>query len=296
MLISGENPDNVKLGSSLSEDHFEGKKFDYMISNPPFGVSWKSEKEFIEEESKNPYGRFSVGIPRTSDGSLLFLQHLVSKMKEEGSKIGIVFNYSPLYSGNIGGGEHEIRKWLLEKDLIEMIIELPDQLFFNTPITTFIWILNNKKENRRKGKIQLINGVNQYNLLRKKLNEKRKEITNDNMKNLIETYQNFQENKISKIYPNKEFFCRKLKVVRNDNFGRKQNKDESYEYIKDGINIEEFLNKNNLTIDKKYDITKKENIGVEINFSKYFFNYEKPTSTKTLIKNLLDLDNKLQKV
>jgi len=296
MLISGENPDNVKLGSSLSEDHFEGKKFDYMISNPPFGVSWKSEKEFIEEESKNPYGRFSVGIPRTSDGSLLFLQHLVSKMKEEGSKIGIVFNYSPLYSGNIGGGEHEIRKWLLEKDLIEMIIELPDQLFFNTPITTFIWILNNKKENRRKGKIQLINGVNQYNLLRKKLNEKRKEITNDNMKNIIETYQNFQENKISKIYPNKEFFCRKLKVVRNDNFGRKQNKDESYEYIKDGINIEEFLSKNDLTIDKKYDITKKENIGVEINFSKYFFNYEKPTSTKTLIKNLLDLDNKLQKV
>ena len=296
MLISGENPDNVKLGSSLSEDHFEGKKFDYMISNPPFGVSWKSEKEFIEEESKNPYGRFSVGIPRTSDGSLLFLQHLVSKMKEEGSKIGIVFNYSPLYSGNIGGGEHEIRKWLLEKDLIEMIIELPDQLFFNTPITTFIWILNNKKENRRKGKIQLINGVNQYNLLRKKLNEKRKEITNDNMKNLIETYQNFQENKISKIYPNKEFFCRKLKVVRNDNFGRKQNKDESYEYIKDVINIEEFLSKNDLTIDKKYDITKKENIGVEINFSKYFFNYEKPTSTKTLIKNLLDLDNKLQKV
>ena len=296
MLISGENPDNVKLGSSLSEDHFEGKKFDYMITNPPFGVSWKSEKEFIEEESKNPYGRFSVGIPRTSDGSLLFLQHLVSKMKEEGSKIGIVFNYSPLYSGNIGGGEHEIRKWLLEKDLIEMIVELPDQLFFNTPITTFIWILNNKKDNRRKGKIQLINGVNQYNLLRKKLNEKRKEITNDNMKNLIETYQNFQENKISKIYPNKEFFCRKLKVVRNDNFGRKQNKDESYEYIKDGINIEEFLSKNDLTIDKKYDITKKENIGVEINFSKYFFNYEKPTSTKTLIKNLLDLDNKLQKV
>jgi len=296
MLISGENPDNVKLGSSLSEDHFEGKKFDYMITNPPFGVSWKSEKEFIEEESKNPYGRFSVGIPRTSDGSLLFLQHLVSKMKEEGSKIGIVFNYSPLYSGNIGGGEHEIRKWLLEKDLIEMIVELPDQLFFNTPITTFIWILNNKKDDKRKGKIQLINGVNQYNLLRKKLNEKRKEITNDNMKNLIETYHNFQENKISKIYPNKEFFCRKLKVVRNDNFGRKQNKDESYEYIKDGINIKKFLSKNDLTIDKKYDITKKENIGVEINFSKYFFNYEKPTSTKTLIKNLLDLDNKLQKV
>ena len=296
MLISGENPDNVKLGSSLSEDHFEGKKFDYMITNPPFGVSWKSEKEFIEEESKNPYGRFSVGIPRTSDGSLLFLQHLVSKMKEEGSKIGIVFNYSPLYSGNIGGGEHEIRKWLLEKDLIEMIVELPDQLFFNTPITTFIWILNNKKDDKRKGKIQLINGVNQYNLLRKKLNEKKKEITNDNMKNLIETYHNFQENKISKIYPNKEFFCRKLKVVRNDNFGRKQNKDESYEYIKDGINIKKFLSKNDLTIDKKYDITKKENIGVEINFSKYFFNYEKPTSTKTLIKNLLDLDNKLQKV
>ena len=141
MLITDEDPDNIKLGSSLSNDHFQGKKFDYMITNPPFGVSWKSEKEFIDEETKNPFGRFSVGTPRSSDGSLLFLQHMISKMKDEGSRIGIVFNGSPLFTGDGGSGESEIRKWIIENDWLECIVSLPTKLFFNTGIQTYLWIV-----------------------------------------------------------------------------------------------------------------------------------------------------------
>ena len=152
MLITDEDPDNIKLGSSLSNDHFQGKKFDYMITNPPFGVSWKSEKEFIDEETKNPFGRFSVGTPRSSDGSLLFLQHMISKMKDEGSRIGIVFNGSPLFTGDGGSGESEIRKWIIENDWLECIVSLPTKLFFNTGIQTYLWIVSNKKKNNRKGK------------------------------------------------------------------------------------------------------------------------------------------------
>ena len=202
MLISGEDPDNVKLGSSLSEDHFEGKKFDYMITNPPFGVSWKSEKEFVEEESKNPYGRFSVGTPRVSDGSLLFLQHLISKMKDEGSRIGIVFNGSPLFTGDGGSGESNIRKWIIENDLLECVVSLPDQIFFNTGISTYIWIVTNKKKSQRKGKVQLIDGSTFYKPMKKSLGSKRKEISSEQTESLIQTYKNFEENEFSKIFDN----------------------------------------------------------------------------------------------
>jgi type I restriction enzyme M protein len=119
-------------------------KFDYMATNPPFGVSWKSEKDFVTSESANPNGRFYVGTPRTSDGSLLFLQHLISKMEDKGSRIGIVFNGAPLFTGDAGSGESEIRKWIIENDWLEGVIALPDQLFFNTGITTYIWIVTNK--------------------------------------------------------------------------------------------------------------------------------------------------------
>ena len=178
-LITGEDPDKIKLGSSLSDDNFEGKKFDYMITNPPFGVSWKSEKGFIEEESKNPLGRFTVGTPRTSDGSLLFLQHLISKMKPEGSRIGIVFNGSPLFTGDSGSGESEIRKWIIENDWLECVVSLPDQLFFNTGISTYIWIVSNTKKPNRKGKVQLIDGSSYFKMMKKSLGSKRKFIDDE---------------------------------------------------------------------------------------------------------------------
>ena len=150
LLMMNETPENIHGPcSSLSDDRLQGRKFDYMITNPPFGVSWKSEKEFVDEDSKDPNGRFFVGTSRSSDGSLLFLQNLIHKMNPEGSRIGIVFNGSPLFTGDAGSGESEIRKWIIENDWLECIVQLPDRMFFNTGITTYFWIVTNKKSSVR---------------------------------------------------------------------------------------------------------------------------------------------------
>lgn len=211
-LITGENPDNIKLGSSLSDDHYTGKKFDYQITNPPFGVSWKSEEKYVKTESENPNGRFSVGTPRSSDGSLLFLQHLISKFKDDNSRIGIVFNGSPLFSGDSGSGESEIRKWIIENDWLECVVQLPDQLFFNTGITTYLWILSKKKSKERRGKIQLIDGSTHYRPLKKSLGSKRKEISEKGKEYILKVYNDFKENDISKIYPNEFFGYKKITI------------------------------------------------------------------------------------
>lgn len=199
-LMSDENPDNIKGPcSSLSDDKYQNRKFDYMITNPPFGVSWKSEEEFLTNEAKDPNGRFSSGLPRTSDGSLLFLQHLISKMEKSRSRIGIVFNGSPLFTGEVGSGESEIRKWIIESDLIETIIELPNQMFFNTGITTYFWILSNNKNVKKKNRIQLIDGSSFYKFLSRSLGKKRKYISEEQLKKLFQIYEKYEDNKFSKI-------------------------------------------------------------------------------------------------
>ncbi len=169
MLIKGQNPANIKFGNTFTIDGLRDEKFDYMLSNPPFGVDWKKAAKIIKDENENLgfAGRFGVGLPRINDGSLLFLQHMISKMKEPpgnskkngGSRIGIVFNGSPLFTGQAGSGESNIRQWIIENDWLEAIIALPDQLFYNTGISTYIWILNIHKSQQRKGKIQLINAT-----------------------------------------------------------------------------------------------------------------------------------------
>jgi type I restriction enzyme M protein len=212
LLISGENPDHIRLGSSLGEDGFTGEKFDYMITNPPFGVSWKSEEEFVTAEAQNPNGRFFAGTPRTSDGSLLFLQHMISKMEEKGSRIGIVFNGSPLFTGDAGSGESEIRRWIIENDWLECIVQLPDSLFFNTGITTYIWILNNSKKAQRKGKILLINACGLFKPMKKSLGSKRKEICSEQQQLILDTYTGFSETEICKIYPNTFFGYTKVTI------------------------------------------------------------------------------------
>ena len=302
MLISGEDPDNVKLGSSLSEDHFEGRKFDYMITNPPFGVSWKSEKEFVEEESKNPYGRFSVGTPRTSDGSLLFLQHLISKMKDEGSRIGVVFNGSPLFSGDSGSGESEIRKWIIENDLLECIVSLPDNLFFNTGITTYLWIVTNKKKNNRKGKIQLIDGQSKFVIMKKKLGEKRKKVSEINRKDILDLYRNFQENEFSKIYENEFFGYTRVTIeqpliengkgVTSKNGKLKPNtKLRDTERIPLSENIEEYYNREVKThLPDSWMDREKDKVGYEINFTKYFYQYKPLRNLKEITSDLLELE------
>ena len=162
MLIKGQKVDNIKLGNTLSNDQLRTEKFDYMLSNPPFGVDWKKIQKFINDEhnEKGFEGRFGAGLPRVSDGSLLFLMHLVSKMRpvsEGGSRIGIILNGSPLFTGGAGSGESEIRRYILENDLLEAIVALPTDMFYNTGIATYVWVLSSHKPANRKGKVQLIN-------------------------------------------------------------------------------------------------------------------------------------------
>ncbi len=227
MLIKGQNPSNIKFGNTFTIDGLDDEKFDYMLSNPPFGVNWKKAQKIITEEAdkKGFNGRFGAGLPRINDGSLLFLLHMISKMKPDGSRIGIVFNGSPLFTGAAESGESNIRKWIIENDWLEAIIALPDQLFYNTGISTYIWIITNSKSPERKGKIQLINatGVKDEELLAegkldynrfwqkmdRSLGNKRKKIAeNGNSKGIgfiTQLYGNFQENEFCKIFPN-EFF------------------------------------------------------------------------------------------
>ena len=234
MLIKGQNPANIKFGNTFTVDGLEDEKFDYMLSNPPFGVDWKKAAKVIkaEHENRGYAGRFGAGLPRINDGSLLFLQHMISKMKQAGTRIGIVFNGSPLFTGQAGSGESNIRQWIIENDWLEAIIALPDQLFYNTGISTYIWIVNNNKGSERKGKVQLINATGQkdeelvekgelgYNRFWEKqvpsLGNKRKKIAEDthlpNEQNdekgisfITKLYGDFEENEFVKIYPN-EFF------------------------------------------------------------------------------------------
>lgn len=225
MLIKGENPDLIRGGekdhtkaSTLSNDQFFGETFDYGLSNPPYGIDWKKDKDAVEKEASRGYaGRFGAGTPRISDGQLLFLQHLVSKMRPEkdgGSRIGIVHNGSPLFTGDAGSGESEIRRWLLEKDYLEAIIALPDQLFYNTGINTYLWFLSNRKSPERKGKVQLIDARGFFHKMRKSLGAKRKEVDAEGRKKILELYEKFEENEHSKVFNTTDFAYRQIVVER----------------------------------------------------------------------------------
>ncbi|MBW1996040.1 MAG: SAM-dependent DNA methyltransferase, partial [Deltaproteobacteria bacterium] len=216
MLIKGQSLENIKFGDSFTQDGFSRNKFDYMLANPPFGLEWKPEEDFIrkEHEEQGFDGRFGAGLPRINDGSFLFLQHMISKMKPEGSRIGIVFNGSPLFTGDAGSGESNIRKWIIENDWLEAIIALPDQLFYNTGIFTYIWIVTNRKAPERKGKIQLINAVDFYQKMRRSLGQKRNEISDEQIKEITRIYGEFTENEYCKIFDNEDFGYRKITVER----------------------------------------------------------------------------------
>lgn len=218
MLIKGQEVSNIKFGNIFTIDGLENEKFDYMLSNPPFGVEWKKvEKEVRKEyETKGFAGRFGAGLPRISDGSFLFLQHMISKMKPTngGSRIAIVFNGSPLFSGGAGSGESEIRKWIIENDMIEAIIALPDQLFYNTGIFTYVWIVTNRKTKQRKGKIQLINAVDFFVKMTRSLGNKRNEISEDQIAKITEIYGDFKEDEYCKIFDNGDFGYWRVTVER----------------------------------------------------------------------------------
>jgi type I restriction enzyme M protein len=306
MMITGEDSNNIRDKSSLTEDKFQGERFDYMVTNPPFGVSWKSEKEDVETESQNPNGRFSVGTPRTSDGQLLFLQHMISKMESKGSRIGIVFNGSPLFTGDSGSGESEIRKWIIENDWLECIVSLPDKLFFNTGISTYLWVVTNKKSERRKGKIQLINGSNFFKSMKKNLGEKSKEITDEGRKTIVGNYIEFTENKTCKICPN-EFFgytrvtieqptVKNGKVVKDkDGNPKPDSKKRDYERVPLQDDIEEYFEREvKPHLPDSWMDRSKDKIGYEINFTKYFYEYKPLRLVSEITKDLWVLEEETE--
>ena len=219
MLIKGNNADFIKDGNTLSDDQFEGQTFDYVLSNPPFGREWKNEKAAVEAESKRGFaGRFGPGLPAASDGQMLFLLTAISKMKEPkdgGSRIAIIHNGSPLFTGDAGSGPSEIRKYILENDLLEAIIALPNDIFYNTGIATYIWVLSNKKAGtRREGKVQLINANGLYEKRRKALGNKRNDIPESAIQEITRLYGDFVESEISKIFDTTDFGYTKITVER----------------------------------------------------------------------------------
>ena len=227
MLIKGEDATNIKFGNSFTQDGLPGEHFDYFLSNPPFGVEWKKVEQFIRDESEKlgMVGRFGAGLPRVSDGSLLFLEHMVSKFKrngKSGSRLAIVFNGSPLFTGAAGSGESEIRRWIIENDWLEAIIGMPDQLFYNTGIATYVWVVTNRKPKHRKGKVQLINanGEDFFVKMRKSLGNKRNEIGDgengkpDQIAEITRLFGDFEESEHSKVLDNEDFGFWRITVER----------------------------------------------------------------------------------
>jgi len=219
MLIKGQEPDNIVYGNSFTQDGFKSRQFDYMLSNPPFGVSWKKVKEEIEREHDEDgfAGRFGAGTPRTNDGAFLFLQHMISKMKpqeEGGSRIAIVFNGSPLFNGGPNSGESAIRRWILENDWLEAIVGLPENLFYNTGIRTYIWVLSNDKPEEREDVVQLIDAQDLYAEMGESLGEKRHELAQEHIDEISRIFGDLEANGRSKVVPTEEFGYRRIVIDR----------------------------------------------------------------------------------
>ena len=219
MMLKGQDASHIAPGNSFSEDHHQGAHFDYLLANPPFGVEWKKVEDAVKNEAntKGFSGRFGAGLPRINDGSFLFLQHMISKMKppaEGGSRVAIVFNGSPLFTGAAGSGESEIRRWIIENDWLEAIIALPDQLFYNTGISTYFWIVTNRKHPERQGKVQLVDARESWVKMRKSLGDKRKEISGEQIEEITRLYGEFTESERVKIFPNEAFGFLRITVER----------------------------------------------------------------------------------
>ena len=219
MMLKGQDASHIAPGNSFSEDGHTGQHFDYCISNPPFGVEWKKVEDTIrtEHDKLGFNGRFGAGPPRINDGSFLFLQHMISKMKpvtEGGSRIAIVFNGSPLFTGAAGSGESEIRRWIIENDWLEAVVALPDQLFYNTGISTYFWVVTNRKSPERRGKVQLVDARDSWVKMRKSLGDKRKEISPDQIAEITRLYGEFTENERVKVFPNESFGYQRITVER----------------------------------------------------------------------------------
>jgi type I restriction enzyme M protein len=307
LMIKGQNASNIKKGNSISEDQLSNQKFDYLITNPPFGVKWEKFAKKVKEEHEQlgHGGRFGAGLPSVSDGSFLFLMHLMSKMKPEGSRLAIVFNGSPLFSGSPSKTKNEstIRQWIIENDLLEAVIALPNQLFYNTGISTYIWVVSNKKSAKRKGKVQLINGVDFFKKMSKSLGDKRNELSSEHISEITKIYGDFKETESSKIFENKAFGYAKVTVERPERNAKGQVLTDKHgnpkpdSSLRDTENIpllmdmEEYMAKEVLPhVPDAWIDHSKTNTGYEINFTKYFYQYKPLRSLEDIRKDILAIE------
>ena len=312
MLIKGENDSLIRSGNTLSDDRFPNQTFNYIISNPPFGREWKKEKASVEKEAKTPKengGRFFMGFPAIGDSQMLFLSNAVAKMKpveQGGSRVAIVHNGSPLFTGDAGSGPSEIRKYLLENDLLEAIIALPNDIFYNTGIATYIWVLSNNKEKCRMGKVQLINANGLYEKRRKSLGNKRNDIPESAIDEITKIYGDFCETKLSKIFKNEDFGYRKVVVERplRDERGKpilKKGKVQADPKLRDTENIPlsedvaEYMKREVLPYapDAWIDESKTK-IGYEIPFTRYFYEYIPPVPSEEIKREILQIESELK--
>ena len=311
MLIKGNNADFIKDGNTLSDDQFEGQKFDYIISNPPFGREWKNEKRVVEDEAKRGFaGRFGAGLPAASDGQMLFLMTAISKMKEPrdgGSRIAIIHNGSPLFTGDAGSGPSDIRQYILESDLLEAIVALPNDIFYNTGIATYIWVLSNKKAGtKREGKVQLINANGLYEKRRKALGNKRNDIPESAITEITQVYGDFRETEISKIFNNEDFGYTKITVERplrgeDGELILKNGKKQPDTSLRDTENvsltenIQDYFKREVLPFSPDAWIDeKKSKVGYEIPFTRYFYKYEAPQPSAEIMAEILELEKELE--
>ena len=306
MLMLDENPSNIREGNTLTEDRFQGEKFNLLITNPPFGVEWKTEKKYVEEELKQPNNRFVAGTPRVSDGQLLFLQNLLAKAEDD-ARIAIILNGSPLFSGDAGSGESEIRRYVLTNHLLEAIVALPNQMFYNTPIYTYVWILSKKPNPRRNHKIQLIDATALFvPQTPKSLGNKRKFIDDTNRAKIVDEYTAFSESDISKLFDAEDFGYTKvtMECPLYDEKGQK--------LIKRGVVQVDSSRRDTETIPLKQDVDEyikaevlpyvpdafpdrsKDKIGYEIPFTRYFYQYVPPRKSSDILQEIIDNEATLQ--
>lgn len=315
MLIKGYDTNNIKRGNTLSDDQLPAERFNYLLANPPFGVEWKKVQKKVKDEHKFKGfdGRFGPGLPRVSDGALLFLMHLLSKrmpQKDGGTRIGIILNGSPLFTGGAGSGESEIRRWILENDWLETIVALPTDMFYNTGIQTYIWILSNKKPEERKGKVQLVQASHLSEGMRKSLGSKRKFINDEQIAQIAREVADFKESETCKIFPTTAFGYRRVTIERplKDEHGKvvvfERGKQKGqpqadsnlrdFENVPLGQDVEEYFEREvkphlpDAWIGDERDEKDGEIgvVGYEINFNRYFYRYEPPRPLEVIDEKL----------
>ena len=308
-LITGEDANNIRLGNTFTNDQFKGSSFHYIMANPPYGVTWKKEQAFILNESFDPSGRFSAGVPRVSDGQLLFIQHMCSKMERNGCRMGVVTNGSPLFSGGAGSGESSIRKWIIENDWLECIVALPKDLFYNTGINTYIWFLTNDKREECRGKVQLIDATSFCVPAAKSLGNKRNDIRTEDIERILDIYQKFEENDYCKIFPNRSFGSFQITVEQPlyDEDGKIKLKGKSKvadiskrdtENVPLDTDVDDYFKREVLPhIDAESWIDySKTRFNYEINFTRYFYKYQAPESAEKIASRISGSEKRIREL